>query len=117
MSILSSNDGLVTNIEVLHILTTKKSASATSGKNTATHIETLTSEAIKRHNRFPDVGAAARFIKEIGELQLSLTEAETLMLVNSLPTSAVEVHLVIIFAAHNLPRPYRYYVRLWRTAR
>lgn len=96
MSVVSAYEGLLTNAEVFNILSHGKKGKR-SGKveKKQENIE----DKVQRYLQSNTHGVTTiSVIKEISQsltrLRLGLTDAETLMLINHLPTSAVEIHLV-----------------------
>lgn len=89
MSVLNTNDGLLTNAEVWHLLSV--SNPQRKGKE---HIECMVVENLTKQSKVVDLPTVTRLIKDIHALGLRLTEAEVLMIVNHTPISAVEIHLV-----------------------
>lgn len=89
MSILSINEGLLTNAEVLLLLSS--SNSLPKGNE---HIETMVHETLIKRCQITDLSTLAQLLRDLHALGLHLTEAEMLMLANLTPTNAVEIHLV-----------------------
>ena len=98
MSILSTNEGLLTNAEVLQILSTSTSEASKGSE----HIETMVHDALEKRCQLTDLSTLTQLLHDIRALDLHLTEAEMLMLANLTPTNAVEIHLVGIFPPYSL---------------
>mmetsp|Transcript_25371 Transcript_25371/g.25599 ORF Transcript_25371/g.25599 Transcript_25371/m.25599 type:complete len:131 (-) Transcript_25371:83-475(-) len=108
MEIESYNDGLLTNIEVAELLEETKSIRKI---NYAISPELQNREAIEtqtiKYIRQSVIKNSSskhhiEFGKTLKEMQLDLTEGETLQLMNHCPSHPVEVHLIVEECAERL---------------
>ena len=93
MSVISNNEGFLTNVECLHLIQQMSSGNAKQPKGNSIVEKTrhyLESSSSKRIS----LQSLKDLLVHLRGLELGLTEAEILGLVNSVPQSAVEIHTV-----------------------
>ena len=96
MSVINSNEGFLTNVECLHLMQQMPSGNAKHSKGNS---------IVEKTRRYLESSSSKRISLEslkdllvlLKGLELGLTEAEILGLVNSVPQSAVEIHAVCPF--------------------
>jgi DNA-directed RNA polymerase subunit F len=108
MQIKSSNDGLLTNYEVLDLIKERKAQRDYWRKDTIhlqprialeNKIQAYMKNSITKSLSFEQIQGLLRQLKQ---LQLQLTEEEMIQLANLLPTSEVEMYLIVSNAAERL---------------
>ena len=98
MEIVSRNDGILCNHEVFDIVTERMSRSTRSNADSQNR-ETIERKLIKYMNSrdkcVSSVEAIGNFIEDLKERNISLTKAEIMVMLNHLPTTVVEIHLIV----------------------
>jgi hypothetical protein len=108
MQVRSANDGLLTNYEVLDLIKERKAQRDYWRKNTIdlqprialeNKIQAYMKQSITKSLSFQQIQG---LLQQLKKLQLQLTEEEIVQLANLLPTSEVEMYLIINNAAERL---------------
>eukprot|EP01041_Mallomonas_annulata_P003087 gene3087-6057_t len=101
MEIVSHNDGLLTNVEVLDHLQNTKNAQKSHVFHADLHNREIIEAQVVKYSRQTsrrNTTTSAQqlcFAKELKKLNIDLTEAEILQVLNECPQHAVEIHLII----------------------
>ena len=91
MNIISANDGLLSNIEVLELLKERKTIS----NDDYYIVQKQIIQYISNATPIMTEDSSKLFVTEMKKANFSLHEAEYIQLLNHCPTTTVELHLII----------------------
>mmetsp|Transcript_7716 Transcript_7716/g.7810 ORF Transcript_7716/g.7810 Transcript_7716/m.7810 type:complete len:130 (-) Transcript_7716:142-531(-) len=109
MEIISSNDGLLTNIEVADLIELRRKQRKSVGQSPIVaelqdreRIETRVAKYVVQSAPGNTSELVSRCLSALKELQLDLTEAELIQVANHIPLFPVEIHLIVEECAERL---------------
>jgi homoaconitase/3-isopropylmalate dehydratase large subunit len=101
MEVLSHNEGLLTNVEVLELLEERRASRALAPHHNVAlqdreHVELQTIRYIKSSMvKDTTSPSAIKGLNAIKKLKLDLTEGEMIQIANHVPTCEVEIHAIV----------------------